>query len=103
MEGALRLLLVLMAIMPAACTGDVVVNYRPRSVSHGKQTVYITKDLKMTVVGSNYSDEKAILKDAFGRMVAVMEQDHAISESYTRSPVLVGVNVVVRSPDDEVY
>jgi hypothetical protein len=54
------------------------------------------------VVGSNYSDEKAILKDAFGRMVSVVEQDHVITESDERSPVLVGVNVVVRSPDDEV-
>ncbi|XP_022680619.1 beta-hexosaminidase 3 isoform X1 [Setaria italica] len=100
MEPALRLLLVLMVFMP--CTGDVNVWPMPKSVSNGKQTVFISKDLKMTVVGSNYSDEKAILRDAFGRMVAVVEQDHVISESYERSPVLVGMNVVVRSRDDEV-
>lgn len=52
--------------------------------------------------GSNYSDEKAILKDAFGRMVAVVQQDHVIGESYEKSPVLVGVNVVVRSSDNKV-
>ncbi|RLN27674.1 beta-hexosaminidase 3-like [Panicum miliaceum] len=86
MEGALRLLLVLMVIMP--CTGDV--NLWP-----------MPKDLKMTVMGSNYSDEKAILKDAFGRMAAAVEQDHVITEGYKRSSVLVGMNVVVRSPDDE--
>ncbi|KAI4999055.1 hypothetical protein ZWY2020_059808 [Hordeum vulgare] len=48
-----------------------------------------------------YKDGKAILADAFWRMVAAIQLDHAINGSYDGLPVLAGVNVSVRSPNDE--
>ncbi|KAI4993596.1 hypothetical protein ZWY2020_007909 [Hordeum vulgare] len=74
----------------------------PASVSRGARMLYIAKDLKLTTAGAGYKDGKAILADAFRRMVAAIQLDHAINGSYDDLPVLAGVNVVVRSPDDEV-
>ncbi|KAI4963853.1 hypothetical protein ZWY2020_010358 [Hordeum vulgare] len=50
---------------------------------------------------AGYKDGKAILADAFRRMVAAIQLDHAINGSYDGMPVLAGVNVSVRSPNDE--
>ncbi|KAL6620254.1 hypothetical protein ACP70R_035393 [Stipagrostis hirtigluma subsp. patula] len=99
MAPALRLLLVLMVIGP--CTGSIDLWPMPKSVSSGKQTVYVSKDLKMSAAGSNYSDAKAILKDAFERMVAIVQLNHVINGGDRNLPVLTGVNVVVHSPKDE--
>lgn len=52
--------------------------------------------------GTAINDGKASLADAFRRMVAVIQLDHAINGSYDGLPVLAGVNVAVRSPDDKV-
>uniref|UniRef100_A0A8R7K4Z0 beta-N-acetylhexosaminidase n=1 Tax=Triticum urartu TaxID=4572 RepID=A0A8R7K4Z0_TRIUA len=73
----------------------------PASVSRGARTLYVARDLKLSTAGSGYKDGKAILADAFRRMVAVIQLDHAINGSYHGLPVLAGVNVAVRSPDDE--
>ncbi|KAL6909976.1 hypothetical protein ACP4OV_001234 [Aristida adscensionis] len=99
MALVLRPLLMLMLIGPSV--GSVNLWPMPKSMSSGEQTVYVSKDLKMTAVGSNYSDAKAVLKDAFQRMVAVVQQDHVITGGNQRLPVLAGVNVVVHSPNDE--
>ncbi|GJN14425.1 hypothetical protein PR202_gb01248 [Eleusine coracana subsp. coracana] len=74
----------------------------PSSVTRGAQTLHVSRDLKLTTAGSNYSDGRGILRDAFARMVAVVKMDHVINGSYQGAPVLAGVNVVVRSPDDKV-
>ncbi|KAL6909977.1 hypothetical protein ACP4OV_001235 [Aristida adscensionis] len=91
------------AVGPCAGAGGGRVDLwpMPASVSSGRQTLYLSRDLKLTAAGSNYSDGRGILKEAFRRMVAVVELDHVINGSYRGAPVLAGVNVVVRSPDDE--
>nr|CAB3461461.1 unnamed protein product [Digitaria exilis] len=102
-SAAARLLLVLLAAAALAgpCAGDLWP--MPASVTRGTQTLVVSKDLKLsTTAGSSYSDGKGILKEAFQRMVAVVELDHVINGSYYGgSPVLAGVHVVVRSPSDE--
>ncbi|KAI5015291.1 hypothetical protein ZWY2020_056681 [Hordeum vulgare] len=67
----------------------------------GARTLYVSRDLKLTTAGAGYKDGKAILADAFRRMVAAIHLDHAINGSYDGLPVLVGVNVSVRSPNNE--
>nr|CAB3465228.1 unnamed protein product [Digitaria exilis] len=102
-SAAARLLLVLLAAAAALagpCAGDLWP--MPASVTRGTQTLVVSKDLKLSTAGSSYSDGKGILKEAFQRMVAVVELDHVINGSYYGvSPVLAGVRVVVRSPNDE--
>jgi hexosaminidase len=74
----------------------------PASVARGAQTLHVSRDLKLTTAGSNYTDGRGILRDAVARMVAVVEMDHVVNGSYHGAPVLAGVNVVVRSPEDKV-
>lgn len=102
---ALRLVLALALVgcAAAAAAGRVDLWPMPASVSSGAKTLYVAKDLKLSATGSKYADGKAILAEAFKRMVAVVQMDHAVNGSYRGLPVLAGVNVVVRSPDDEVY
>jgi hypothetical protein len=108
METAARLLLVLLAAAAAAvgpCAGGGRVDLwpMPASVARGAQTLLVSKDLKLSTAGSSYSDGKGVLREAFQRMVAVVQLDHVINGSYPGGlPVLAGVRVVVRSPNDEV-
>jgi hypothetical protein len=74
----------------------------PASVTRGAQTLHVSRDLKLTTAGSNYSDGQGIFRDAVARMMAVVEMEHVVNGSYHGAPVLAGVNVVVRSPDDKV-
>ncbi|XP_044979211.1 beta-hexosaminidase 3-like [Hordeum vulgare subsp. vulgare] len=100
----MRLVLALTAVGCCAArqaSGRVDLWPMPASVSRGARMLYIAKDLKLTTAGAGYKDGKAILADAFRRMVAAIQLDHAINGSYDDLPVLAGVNVVVRSPDDE--
>ncbi|KAL6620255.1 hypothetical protein ACP70R_035394 [Stipagrostis hirtigluma subsp. patula] len=106
----LRLLPVLVVVLAAVagpCTGAGAGAGRvdlwpmPASVSRGRQNLYLSRDLKLSAAGSNYSDGRGILKEAFQRMVAVVELDHVVNGSYQGLPVLAGVNVAVRSPDDK--
>ena len=41
-------------------------------VDRGARTLYVARDLKLSTAGTGYKDGKAILADAFGRMVAVI-------------------------------
>jgi hexosaminidase len=110
MAAALRpRLLVLLAVAAAAtgpsCAGAGRVDLwpMPASVARGAQTLLVSKDLRLSTAGSSYPDGKGILTEAFRRMVAVVELDHAINGTYSRgAPVLAGVHVAVRSPNDEV-
>jgi hexosaminidase len=110
MAAALRpRLLVLLAVAAAAtgpsCAGAGRVDLwpMPASVARGAQTLLVSKDLRLSTAGSSYPDGKGILTEAFRRMVAVVELDHAINGTYSQgTPVLAGVHVAVRSPNDEV-
>jgi hexosaminidase len=113
MAPAARLLLALLAAAAAAVgpcagagagAGRVDLWPMPASVARGAQTLLVSRDLKLSTPGSNYSDGRGILREAFQRMLAVVKLDHVVNGSYggRGSPVLAGVRVVVRSPNDEV-
>ncbi|KAM3404102.1 hypothetical protein ACQJBY_007287 [Aegilops geniculata] len=102
----MRLVLALALAVVGCCAarqpgGRVDLWPMPASVARGARTLYVARDLKLSTAGTGYKDGKAILADAFRRMVAVIQLDHAINGSYHGLPVLAGVNVAVRSPDDE--
>lgn len=103
---ALVVLLLTAAVGPCAAAGRgggrVDLWPMPGSVTRGAQTLHVSRDLKLSAAGSNYSDGRGILKDAFARMLAVVVTDHVVNGSYQGAPMLAGVNVVVRSPDDKV-
>jgi hexosaminidase len=99
---ALSLLLAFLAIGPCAAADSIDLWPMPQSVSHGTQKLYVKKDITMSMVGSTYSDEKSILKDAFQRMLDLITLNHVIDGIDPGSSVLTCVNVVVRTPEDEV-
>ncbi|NP_001170188.1 beta-hexosaminidase 3 isoform X1 [Zea mays] len=98
---ALSLLLAFLAIGPCAAADSIDLWPMPQSVSHGTQKLYVKKDITMSMVGSTYSDEKSILKDAFQRMLDLITLNHVIDGIDPGSSVLTCVNVVVRTPEDE--
>lgn len=102
MAQALRPLLVLLAIGSCIAADHIDLWPMPKSVTHGAQRLYVSKDATMSMVGSTYSDEKAILKDAFQRMLDLMKLNHNADDTNRSSFVLTGVNMVVHSPEDEV-
>lgn len=101
MAQALRPLLVLLAIGSCIAADHIDLWPMPKSVTHGAQRLYVSKDATMSMVGSTYSDEKAILKDAFQRMLDLMKLNHNADDTNRSSFVLTGVNMVVHSPEDE--
>lgn len=102
MAPALRLLLAFLAIGSCIAADNIDLWPMPVSVSHGTQKLYVKKDIAMSMVGSTYSDEKAILKDAFQRMVDLVTMNHVVDGINQSSLVLTCVNIVVHSPGDEV-
>ena len=97
MEPVLRLLLLLMVFMP--CTGDVNVWPMPKSVSNGKQTVYISKDLKMTAglalwylhmqAGDEPLPGHQHWKLEIGKPSAMTRKKHLLRDAWMPKPVLV--------------
>lgn len=102
MAPALRLLLAFLAIGSCIAADNIDLWPMPKTVSHGTQRLYVKKDITMSMVGSTYSDEKSILKDAFQRMVDLITLNHVIDGINPNSLVLTCVNIVVHTPDDEV-
>uniref|UniRef100_A0A0E0HEI0 Beta-hexosaminidase n=1 Tax=Oryza nivara TaxID=4536 RepID=A0A0E0HEI0_ORYNI len=104
---ALRLLVVVAVAAVVSCAvaadeGSVVEVWpMPATASKGGQTLHVSRELRMTAEGSKYADGEAILKDAFQRMVTLIELDHVINGSSQGLPLLAGVNVVVQLPGDE--
>uniref|UniRef100_A0A0E0PMJ1 Beta-hexosaminidase n=1 Tax=Oryza rufipogon TaxID=4529 RepID=A0A0E0PMJ1_ORYRU len=105
---ALRLLVVVAVAAVVSCAvaadevGSVVEVWpMPATASKGGQTLHVSRELRMTAEGSKYADGEAILKDAFQRMVTLIELDHVINGSSQGLPLLAGVNVVVHLPGDE--
>ncbi|KAJ3678126.1 hypothetical protein LUZ60_001929 [Juncus effusus] len=70
----------------------------PRSVNHGSNTIYLNKNLNIKMEGSNYSDDSGILKEAFERMVHLVEADHIVDSNLPNYNILAGINFVVHSP-----
>jgi hexosaminidase len=102
MVPALRLLLAFLAIGSCIAADHIDLWPMPKSVTHGTQRLYVSKDLAMSMEGSKYSDEKAILKDAFQRTVDLLKLNHAADGANPSSYVLTGVNIAVHSTEDEV-
>ncbi|KAG6512541.1 hypothetical protein ZIOFF_030662 [Zingiber officinale] len=72
----------------------------PKSESHGSQTLSLSKDFKLTTRGSNYPDGSGLLKEAFWRMVDVVQVNHIVDGRVPSSMVLAGLNVAISSADD---
>ncbi|OVA10638.1 Glycoside hydrolase family 20 [Macleaya cordata] len=76
----------------------------PKSVNYGGETLYLSRDFGLKIVGSNYTDASGILKDGLSRLLDVIEAAHVIdtnSTYYNHSALLKGLHVVIFSPDDE--
>ncbi|XP_006645150.1 beta-hexosaminidase 3-like [Oryza brachyantha] len=106
MAQALSLSLLLSILAIGSCVAIEVTDHidlwpMPTSVSHGTQRLYVSKGITMTMVGSTYSDEKEILKDAFQRTVDLIKLNHVVDGANPSSFVLTSVNVVVHSSEDE--
>jgi hexosaminidase len=74
----------------------------PKSVNHGSNTIYLSANFQLKMDGSSYSDSSGILKEAFKRMVNLIEAYHVTNSNFSKSSVLAGVNVAVHSSDDTV-
>ncbi|XP_073000288.1 beta-hexosaminidase 3 [Typha latifolia] len=73
----------------------------PKAVRRGSQTLYVSKDFRLSMEGSKYSDGSGMLKEAFERMVSLVEAANTIDGNLPRYGVLAGLNIVINSPDDE--
>lgn len=76
----------------------------PKAVSHGDQSLYLSKQFELKTAGSKYLDASGILKDGFSRLLDVMEVAHDISGGSSHSnfsTLLQGIQVVISSPKDE--
>ncbi|PIA41399.1 hypothetical protein AQUCO_02200071v1 [Aquilegia coerulea] len=76
----------------------------PSSLKYGAKTLYLSKDFGLDTVGSKYVDASSTLKDAFQRLLDIVETAHAIdtnSTYYNPSLLLKGMRVVISSPNDE--
>ncbi|KAJ3678127.1 hypothetical protein LUZ60_001930 [Juncus effusus] len=75
----------------------------PKSVNYGSNTIYLNKNLNLKIGGGNYSDDSGILKEAFDRMVQLIEADHIIEtnlQNYVN--ILAGINILVHSSIDSI-
>ena len=78
----------------------------PNSVNHGHQIMYLSNDFALKSDGSKYNDASGILKDAFSRLLDVIEVDHVIDSNFSHfdpMAILHGIHVIVWSQNDEVF
>ncbi|KAG9141578.1 hypothetical protein Leryth_026539 [Lithospermum erythrorhizon] len=76
----------------------------PQSVSYGHERRYIGKEFELKTEGSKYNDGSSILKNAIVRLLDVVPAGHVIEanfSSFNPSHILKGINVVIRSSNDE--
>ncbi|KAL5731957.1 beta-N-acetylhexosaminidase [Ranunculus cassubicifolius] len=76
----------------------------PKSLSYGGDTLYLSKDFGLVTKGSNYTDSSSTLKEAFSRLLDIIEVAHAIddhSRYYKSLSLLKGLQVIISSPSDE--
>lgn len=78
----------------------------PNSVNYGHQIMYLSNNFVLKTDGSKYDDASGILKDAFSRLLDVIEVDHVIDSSnfshFDPLSILHGIHVIVLSQNDEV-
>ncbi|KAJ9669871.1 hypothetical protein PVL29_026440 [Vitis rotundifolia] len=76
----------------------------PNSVNYGHQIMYLSNDFALKTDGSKYNDASGILKDAFSRLLDVIEVDHVIDSNFSHfDPIAIlhGIHVIVWSQSDE--
>lgn len=72
----------------------------PRDVTHGSSsnTLFLSTDFQLQ---TQYADVSSILKDAFARLLTLINLPHAQNMSIPHaSSLLLGLNVVVSSTDE---
>lgn len=77
----------------------------PNSVNYGHQIMYLSNNFVLKTDGSKYDDASGILKDAFSRVLDVIEVDHVIDSNFSHFDplsILHGIHVIVFSQNDEV-
>ena len=78
----------------------------PNSVNYGHQIMYLSNNFVLKTDESKYNDASGILKDAFSRLLDVIEVDHVIDSNFSQIDplsILHGINVIVWSQNDEVF
>lgn len=94
-----------MLLASASCGVDGVNIWpMPVSLSHGGSSLYLSKEFELITKGSKYTDSSGILKEAFSRLLDVVEAAHVIdthSKYYNPKYLLKGLNVIIFSPTDE--
>ncbi|KAF9589741.1 hypothetical protein IFM89_028650 [Coptis chinensis] len=98
--------LILLVFIATATCGIEGVNIwpMPKYLRHGAKTLYLSNDFGLKTEGSKYGDASGILKDAFSRLLDVVDAGHVIDGNSTvgnPSLLLKGLNVVISSPNDE--
>ncbi|XP_057961121.1 beta-hexosaminidase 3 [Malania oleifera] len=75
----------------------------PKSVSHGSQTLHLSKGFALQTKGSKYVDSSGILKDGFSRLIDIVDAEHIIGSfsDVKDAALLQGINVVILSAKDE--
>ena len=78
----------------------------PKDVSHGSSSNVVLSIPKDFHVSTKYDDVSGILRDAFSRLLSLIQLDHVVYPPThflnSSSSLLLGLNVVVSSIDQEV-
>lgn len=77
----------------------------PHSVSHGRESLFLSKDFELNTEGTKYNDGSGILKDGFSRLLEMLRVAHVADGNFSKidtSLLLQGLHVVVLSADDQV-
>ncbi|KAK4605666.1 hypothetical protein RGQ29_000106 [Quercus rubra] len=76
----------------------------PHSVSHGRESLFLSKDFELNTEGTKYNDGSGILKDGFSRLLEMLRVAHVADGNFSKidtSLLLQGLHVVVLSADDQ--
>nr|POF10951.1 beta-hexosaminidase 3 [Quercus suber] len=76
----------------------------PHSVSHGRESLFLSKDFELNTEGTKYNDGSGILKDGFSRLLDMLRVAHVADGNFSKivtSLLLQGLHVVVLSADDQ--
>ncbi|KAJ4798808.1 Beta-hexosaminidase [Rhynchospora pubera] len=92
----------------------------PKSVSFGNRTLSLSSNFELRTYRSNYLDSSGILNEAFERMMHLVKAGHMLKTDFpdsgiqdsvdialntfddmlTSLPVLAGINIAIRSPNE---
>ncbi|KAL4655108.1 hypothetical protein ACB092_01G427100 [Castanea dentata] len=76
----------------------------PHSVSHGRESLFLSKDFELNTEGTKYNDGSGILKDGFSRLLDMVRVAHVVDGNFSKidtSLLLQGLHVVVLSADGQ--